>query len=236
MIQTVLHKANSRGFVNIGWLQSYHTFSFSDYQNTERMNFGALRVLNDDTVAPGMGFGMHPHSNMEIITIPLAGDLEHRDNIGNTAVIQSGDIQIMSAGTGIRHSEYNRNKDTQVKLLQIWIIPNKKNVTPRYDQITLKATDRKNKLQQILSPNSNDEGVWIYQNAWFHLANFDRDFSANYKLKDQNNGVYVFVTSGNIKINEQLLNARDGYAIWNTNNIQIIAESDAEFLLMEVPI
>ena len=172
MTNTTLHKANTRGNANHGWLQSFHTFSFGGYHNPQRMNFGVLRVLNDDTVAAGMGFGTHPHSNMEIISIPLEGDLEHKDSMGNTTVIHNGDIQIMSAGTGIEHSEYNKNKDAQVKFLQIWILPNKKNVTPRYQQTTLKKEDRKNKLQQVLSPNQNDEGIWIHQNAWFHIKDY----------------------------------------------------------------
>ena len=235
MTNSVLHKAASRGNANHGWLQSFHTFSFADYYNPQRMNFGVLRVLNDDTVAAGMGFGTHPHSNMEIVSIPLEGDLEHQDSMGNSTVIRNGDIQVMSAGTGIRHSEYNKNKDKQVKFLQIWIIPNQQNVTPRYDQMTLNLADRKNKLQQILSPNANDEGVWIHQNAWFHLGSFDKGFSAEYQFKDKNNGLYIFNLKGDIKINEQELNTRDGYGIWETSSVNITAITDAEFLLMEVP-
>lgn len=235
MAHTVLHKAGTRGNANHGWLQSYHTFSFANYYNPERMNFGVLRVLNDDTVSPGMGFGTHPHNNMEIISIPLEGDLEHKDSMGNTTVIRNGDIQVMSAGTGIQHSEYNRNKDTLVKFLQIWILPDKQGVTPRYGQITLNKEDRKNKLQQILSPNQNDEGVWIHQNAWFHLADFEKGFSADYTFKAKGNGLYIFNLKGDIKINDQILNTRDGFGIRDTDNVKIAAESDAEFLLMEVP-
>ena len=235
MPQTILHKAASRGNANHGWLQSFHTFSFADYYNPQRMNFGVLRVLNDDTVAAGMGFGTHPQSKMEIVSIPLEGDLEHKDSMGNSTVIRNGDIQVMSAGTGIRHSEYNKNKDKQVKFLQIWIIPNQQNVTPRYDQITLNLADRKNKFQQILSPNASDEGVWIHQNAWFHLASFDKGFSAEYQFKDKNNGLYIFNLKGDMKINEQELNTRDGYGIWETSSVNITALTDAEFLLMEVP-
>ena len=236
MENTVLHKANTRGLANHGWLNSHHTFSFANYYNPERMHFGVLRVLNDEAVQAGMGFGTHPHDNMEIISIPLEGDLEHKDSMGNTAVIRNGDIQVMSAGTGITHSEYNKNKDKLVKFLQIWVFPNKKNVQPRYDQITLTAADRHNKLQQILSPSADDEGVWIHQNAWFHLGRFDRDFKTNYALKDKNNGVYAFVIRGNIRINGQDLNERDGFGIWNTDSISLQAISqDAEVLLMEVP-
>lgn len=170
MEKSVFHPAGSRGDANHGWLHSKHTFSFANYYHPERMHFGMLRVLNDDTVAAGMGFGTHPHNNMEIISIPLSGDLEHKDSMGNVSVIRNGDIQVMSAGMGITHSEYNKNKDQEVKFLQIWVFPNKKDVTPRYDQITLNKEDRKNTFQQILSPNPNDSGVWIHQNAWFHLA------------------------------------------------------------------
>jgi len=235
MANTVLHKAATRGHANHGWLNSYHTFSFANYYNPERMNFGVLRVLNDDTVDGGKGFGTHPHDNMEIISIPLEGDLEHKDSMNNVAVIKNGDIQVMSAGTGIYHSEYNESSENAVKFLQIWVYPNKKNVTPRYDQITLNLADRHNKLQQILSPNPNDEGVWIYQNAWFHLGKFDKSISTDYSLKAEGNGVYVFVLNGDIKIDDQLLNTRDGYGIWDVEKFNITAESDAEFLLMEVP-
>ena len=235
MENSVLHKAETRGNANHGWLQSYHTFSFANYYNPERMHFGVLRVLNDDTVEAGMGFGTHPHDNMEIISIPLEGDLEHKDSMGNVAVIRNGDIQVMSAGTGIQHSEYNKNKDNRVKFLQIWVFPNKKNVPPRYDQITLKAADRQNKLQQILSPNPDDTGVWIHQNAWFHLGKFDKGISADYTIKGKGNGLYVFNLSGNIKVGDQMLNSRDGYGIWSIDKVKIKAETDAEFLLMEIP-
>jgi Pirin-related protein len=235
MATTVLHKAETRGFANHGWLQSYHTFSFADYYNPERINFGALRVLNDDQVSPGMGFGTHPHDNMEIISIPLEGDLEHKDSMGNVAIIKRGDIQVMSAGTGIRHSEYNKNKDTLVRFLQIWVIPNKKNVTPRYDQITLKEEDRKNKLQQILSPDPDDEGVWIYQDAWFHIGKLDKGISLDYDFRKKTNGVYVFILSGNATIDGITLSQRDGLGVYDTDKIKIFADNDTEILLMEVP-
>lgn len=236
MANTILHKADSRGHANHGWLDSHHTFSFANYYNPDRMHFGVLRVLNDDRVNPGMGFGTHPHDNMEIISIPLEGDLEHKDSMGNVAVIKHGDIQVMSAGTGIQHSEYNRNQDRLTKFLQIWVFPNKKNVTPRYDQITLNVNDRHNKLQQILSPNSDDEGVWIHQDAWFHLGKFDHNFSTDYKIRKKGNGVYAFVLNGDFTIEGQALNTRDGFGIWDTDSINIKANSQgAEILLMEVP-
>lgn len=235
MENSILHKSASRGDANHGWLHSRHTFSFANYYNPERMHFGVLRVLNDDVVAGGMGFGTHPHDNMEIISIPLEGDLEHKDSMGNTAVIKSGDIQVMSAGTGISHSEYNKNKDAAVKFLQIWLFPNKRNVTPRYDQITLKKEDRTNKLQQIISPNADDAGVWIHQNAWFHLGDFDKGHEQKYELKDKTNGLYIFVLSGEITVNDQALSARDGLGIWEISDVNFKASSNAEVLLMEVP-
>ena len=235
MAYTILHQADTRGDANHGWLHSRHTFSFADYHNPERMHFGVLRVLNDDTVEAGMGFGTHPHKNMEIISIPLEGDLEHKDSMGNVSVIRPGDIQVMSAGSGITHSEYNRNRDQQVKFLQIWIFPDKENVTPRYGQITLSPEDRHNKLQQVLSPNPDDAGVWIHQNAWFHLGKFDKDFSTGYAIKAKGNGVYAFILNGNVSINGLALNPRDGLGIYEVDSITIHADSDAEFLLMDIP-
>jgi redox-sensitive bicupin YhaK (pirin superfamily) len=235
MENTILHKSETRGDANHGWLHSKHTFSFANYHNPERMHFGVLRVLNDDTVAAGMGFGTHPHDNMEIISIPLEGDLEHKDSMGNVTVIKNGDIQVMSAGTGIQHSEYNKNKDLRVKFLQIWVFPNKKNVTPRYDQITLKSEDRHNKLQQIISPNENEDGVWIHQNAWFHIGKFDKGITTEYSIKGKGNGLYIFNLNGNLKVNDQILNTRDGFGIWDIEKVTLNAESDTEFLIMEVP-
>ena len=235
MLQYTLHKAETRGDANHGWLHSKHTFSFANYYDANRMHFGVLRVLNDDTVSAGMGFGTHSHNNMEIISIPLEGDLEHKDSMGNTTVIRKGDIQIMSAGTGIQHSEYNKNKDADVKFLQIWIIPNKKNVTPRYDQITLNPLDRKNQLQQIISPNPNDVGIWIHQNAWFYLADFDTDFSLSYSIKSKENGLYIFILNGQIQINDLTLHSRDGLGIWDTDQIDINVTANTSFLLMDLP-
>jgi redox-sensitive bicupin YhaK (pirin superfamily) len=194
-----------------------------------------LRVLNDDTVEAGMGFGTHPHDNMEIISIPLEGDLEHRDSMGNVSVIKHGDVQVMSAGSGITHSEFNRNKDRQVKFLQIWVFPDRRDVKPRYDQITLNIEDRHNRFQQILSPDPDDEGVWIYQNAWFHLGEFDKGFGADYNIKAKGNGVYAFILSGEVTINNQELKTRDGFGIWDVDKVTVKADTDAEFLLMEVP-
>jgi redox-sensitive bicupin YhaK (pirin superfamily) len=236
MSNTILYKASSRGNADHGWLKSRHTFSFSDYHNPERVHFGMLRVLNDDQVAPGMGFGTHPHDNMEIISIPLEGDLEHKDSMGNSTIIRNGDIQVMSAGTGISHSEYNKNKDKPVKFLQIWVFPKTRNVTPRYGQITLKEADRHNTLQQILSPDPNDAGVWIHQDAWFSLGKFDKGFAVDYATHRADNGIYAFVLKGDVSIDGNTLNERDGLGIWDTEKITIIADSqDAELLIMEVP-
>ncbi|MEH6537734.1 MAG: pirin family protein [Psychroserpens sp.] len=235
-MNTVLHKADTRGDANHGWLQSKHSFSFANYHNPERMNFGVLRVLNDDIVAPGMGFGTHAHQNMEIISIPMEGDLEHKDSMDNVAVIKSGDIQVLSSGTGITHSEYNIDKEKQVKFLQIWVFPNTQNVTPRYDQISLNVADRNNKFQQVVSPNPEDSGVWIHQNAWFNMTNLSEGKKLTYQLNNpEKNGVYVFVLNGNATINNQPLNKRDGFGVWDIEELDIKADSDTELLLMEIP-
>lgn len=234
-MKTVLHKANTRGHANHGWLDSHHSFSFANYYNPERMNFGVLRVLNDDVVAEGRGFGTHPHDNMEIISIPLEGDLEHKDSMGNTTVIKQGDVQVMSAGTGVFHSEYNKNADQAVKFLQIWMFPREKNVNPRYDQITLETGNLKNQLHQVLSPNQDDAGVWAHQDAWFQMGEFEQGHESTYALQSKRNGVYVFVLKGEVSIEGQTLNERDGFGIWDTEAIRITANSDAKLLLMDVP-
>lgn len=236
MAKFFYHPAQSRGHANHGWLNSYHTFSFAGYMNAERMNFGALRVLNDDTVAAGMGFGRHPHSNMEIISIPLEGELAHNDSMGTGSVIKKGDIQVMSAGTGIEHSEYNHSETNPVKFLQIWVIPNKQNVEPRYDQQAIDFEAAKNNFLQILSPNADDDGVWIYQDAWFHLADFDAGFERQYILKNPDHGLYIFVLKGDLEVEGQKLNTRDGLGIVGIHDVKIKADSKAEFLLMEVPV
>jgi redox-sensitive bicupin YhaK (pirin superfamily) len=235
-MQTVLHTADSRGDANHGWLHSKHSFSFASYYNPEKIHFGVLRVLNDDFVAAGMGFGLHPHDNMEIISIPLEGDLAHQDSMGNQTVIKHGDIQVMSAGTGVKHSEMNHNKDKPVKFLQIWVIPNKKDVTPRYDQITLEPANRINTLQQILSPNPDDAGVWIHQDAWFHIGKFDLDFKTNYNVKKAGNGMYAFVLYGSFELAGQTLNERDALGITDFDQFELKAlTKEAEILLMEIP-
>lgn len=236
MSEIVVHKANSRGHADHGWLNAYHTFSFAGYYDPERIHFGMLRVLNDDTIAGGMGFGMHPHDNMEIITIPLKGELEHKDSMGNHGVIKAGDIQVMSAGTGIRHSEFNHNKDQEVKLLQIWVFPNKKNVPPRYGQMTFDVAGRKNKLQQIVSPGPAEDGMWIHQDAWFHMVNLDAGQKVTYDLRKKGNGVYCFVIEGGALVAGRELNRRDGAGIRNADSFDISAKTNTEVLLMEIPL
>jgi redox-sensitive bicupin YhaK (pirin superfamily) len=231
----ILHKASSRGHANHGWLNAYHSFSFASWYNPERIQFGMLRVLNDDTVAAGMGFGTHPHDNMEIITIPLEGDLAHKDSMGNAATIKTGDVQVMSAGTGIQHSEFNPNADQHTKLFQIWLFPKYRNVEPRYQQITLDSTKQKNEFAQILSPNEEDEGVWIHQDAWFYLSDFDKDFAKKLALKKEGNGFYIMNIEGEIEVNGEKLEKRDAIGIWETNEIEIKANSDSRFLIMEIP-
>jgi redox-sensitive bicupin YhaK (pirin superfamily) len=234
-MKTVLHKANSRGHADHGWLNAWHSFSFAGFHDPSRVHFGALRVLNDDTVAGGMGFGMHPHDNMEIITIPLAGKLEHKDSMGNSGVINKGEIQVMSAGTGIHHSEKNSDSKEQVKLLQIWLFPDQKNVEPRYDQKAFDLSASKNKLVNVVSPMGEKEGLNIHQHAWFHLGKLDKDLSTTYELKDKTNGVYAFVIDGDVTINGEKLNRRDGLGISEIDKLEIKTETDAELLLMEVP-
>jgi hypothetical protein len=235
IMKKVFHKADTRGHANHGWLESYHTFSFAHYYNPERVQFGALRVLNDDVVDGGKGFGTHPHDNMEIISIPLSGDLEHKDNMGNATVIRQNDVQIMSAGTGVQHSEYNKNPDKKVSFLQIWVFPKTRNSKPRYDQATFSVEGRQNKWQQIVSPDEKDDGVWINQDAWFHLGNFKKGFATEYAIRKSGNGVYVFVLNGDVTVNGEKLNRRDGLGIWDANTLSIQADSETELLLMEVP-
>ena len=234
-MKTIVHKANERGHANHGWLNAYHSFSFANWYNPEKVQFGMLRVLNDDTIAAGMGFGTHPHDNMEIITIPLEGDLAHKDSMGNGTTIKSGDIQVMSAGTGIQHSEFNPNHNHHTKLFQIWLFPKYRNVEPRYQQITLDQSLQKNDFAQILSPNPDDAGVWINQDAWFYLSDFDKDFSKKLSLKKEGNGFYIMNIEGEIEVNGEKLERRDAIGIWATNEIEIKANSNAKFLVMEIP-
>ena len=235
-MKTIYHAADSRGDANHGWLKSKHTFSFANYHNPERMGFGALRVINDDFVIAGQGFGKHSHRDMEIISIPLSGKLGHGDNIGNNGIIETGEIQVMSAGTGITHSEMNADNHEAVSFLQIWVIPNKMNAEPRYQQIRMDELMKPNAFNQILSPNSDDAGVWIHQDAWFSMGDFDKGVTETYQLKNPNNGVYIFVISGKVVINGNTLDTRDGLGVWDTKNFTMDVLDGAKVLLMEVPI
>lgn len=235
-MRTIYHAADSRGDANHGWLKSKHTFSFANYHNPERMGFGALRVINDDFVIAGQGFGKHSHRDMEIISIPLSGKLGHGDNIGNNGIIETGEIQVMSAGTGITHSEMNADDHEAVSFLQIWVIPNKMNAEPRYQQIRMDELMKPNAFNQILSPNSDDAGVWIHQDAWFSMGDFDKGVTETYQLKNSNNGVYIFVISGKVVINGNTLDTRDGLGVWGTKNFTMDVLDGAKVLLMEVPI
>lgn len=234
-MKPVLHRAESRFHAHNDWLDSYHTFSFANYFDPNRIHFGVLRVLNDDTFDGGQGFGLHPHANMEIITIPLEGSLEHQDNTGNIKIIKAGDVQVMSAGSGIEHAEINHNKDKAVRLLQIWVFPNKKDVKPRYQQVTFNPQARHNKFQQIVSPSPEDSNVWIHQDAWFHLGNLDSGFETTYNIKRKGNGLYAFVIEGDVTVNDQKLNKRDGLGLSENDEIRIKADTDAEVLLMDIP-
>jgi len=234
-MKTIIHKAHTRGHANHGWLDSHHTFSFAGYHDPSRVNFGALRVLNDDIVKGGNGFGRHPHDNMEIISIPLKGALEHGDNTGGHGIIKSGEVQIMSAGSGIAHSEKNASATEAVNFLQIWVFPKERNIQPRYDQKLFLAEERINKFQTIVSPEKNDQSLWINQDAWFSLGKLTTGFATEYKLNNKNSGVYAFVIEGDVTINDQKLNKRDGLGVWDTDKLSIVADSEAEVLLMEVP-
>lgn len=234
-MKTVFHPSESRGYANHGWLEARHSFSFASWYQPDRLHFGALRVLNDDIIQGGMGFGTHPHDNMEIVTIPLKGDLEHKDSMGNSAVIREGDIQVMSAGTGVQHSEYNNSPDKEINLFQLWLFPNKQNVKPRYDQLPIRSLHQKNEFFQILSPSANDQGVWIHQDAWMHILDADQGQSFDYVLQSPENGVYLIVIEGEVEVDNQTLFRRDAIGIWETDKLTIKTKTDAELLLVQVP-
>jgi redox-sensitive bicupin YhaK (pirin superfamily) len=233
-MKTILHTADRRGHLSFGWLDSHHSFSFGHYHDPEKVHFGMLRVLNDDVITGGSGFSTHPHDNMEIVSIPLYGGIEHKDSTGTNAVIKQNDVQIMSAGTGIRHSEYNHYKDQETNFLQVWVFPEKRNITPRYDQKTFKPEERINRFQTVVAPD-DDKAVWINQDAWFSLANLISAFSTSYKIKKEDNGVYIFVIEGAITVNRQSLFKRDAFGIWDVETLDITADTDAEILLIDVP-
>ncbi len=233
-MNTIIHRAATRGHANHGWLDSHHTFSFASYMNPERMHFGALRVLNDDIIQGGTGFGTHPHSNMEIVSIPLDGALEHKDSTGRERVIDTGDVQIMSAGRGIYHSEYNHNKDRASNFLQIWVFPKFGDIEPRYDQKRFEKKDRQNKWQTVVAPDK-DSALWINQDAWFNLAELDKGKSLSYTKNLDSSVVYLFVIEGAVTLNGETLNKRDGMGILSGDIKDLKASENASLLLMEVP-
>ena len=235
-MKKIFHASSTRGEANHGWLHAKHSFSFANYFDPKRIQFGALRVLNDDIIAPGMGFGSHPHDNMEIVTIPLEGALEHKDSMDNIGVIEADEIQVMSAGTGIFHSEYNKNKDKQVKVLQLWVLPKEKNVTPRYDQKNIKELKKPNTLYPIVTPDPNGPAMWIHQDAWFHMGDFNQSTEIEYKINKAGNGVYVFLIEGSAEIVGEAIKKRDALGIWETDNFILKMASNSRILLIEVPL
>ena len=234
-MKKTFHPSAARGEADHGWLHAKHSFSFAQFFNPERIQFGALRVLNDDVIAPGMGFGTHPHNNMEIITIPLKGALEHKDSMDNIGVVAVDEIQVMSAGTGVSHSEYNKNKDQPLNLLQLWVLPNQQNVVPRYDQKNIKSLKKTNALYPVISPNHDNAGMWIHQDAWFHLGDFNQKTTVPYSLHKQGNGVYAFMIEGRASIEGESLEKRDALGVWETESFSITAEKNSRILLVEVP-
>jgi len=234
-LEKIIHKSDSRGFVDHGWLKARHSFSFADYYNPEKMNFGLLRVLNDDIVEPGMGFGTHPHKNMEIVTIPLKGKLEHRDSTGHTQIIKFNDIQNISAGSGVYHSEFNASDTEIVNLLQIWVLPKVQNIKPRYDQLTLNPEDRLNKIQTFVSPVKSQGKLWINQDAYFSLCDLEKNQNIDYKFQKKGNGVYVFLIEGEIQLANEILTGRDAIGIWDIKEISVVANINSQLLFIEIP-
>lgn len=232
-METIIYPAKERGFANHGWLQANHSFSFASWYHPDKIHFGALRVLNDDRIAPSMGFGRHPHDNMEIITIPLSGSLKHQDSMGHSSVIQTGEVQVMSAGTGIQHAEFNASTQEDLTLFQIWIFPNKQGVTPRYDQISYTLTE--NEWVEVVGPEHKHQKTWIHQNAWISLGKFSKD-TFQYTLQDPNNGCYLMVIDGEIEINGQALGKRDAIGIVQTDKINIVNKQLTQLLVLEVPL
>ncbi|MBA4407883.1 MAG: pirin family protein [Bacteroidota bacterium] len=236
-MKLTLHRSGCRGHADHGWLKTWHSFSFAGYYNPDRMHFGVLRVLNDDIIEAGMGFGTHPHDNMEIITIVLAGELEHRDSMGNGSVIRPGEVQVMSAGTGIQHSEFNHSQENEASLLQIWVFPDKKNVKPRYDQASFSEEEMNGKWRTVVSPDGTDHSMWIHQQAWFSLGIFNEGSSISYQLKKADSGVYLFLISGELEIGPETLIQRDGLCIEQIDaEIQLKINKNSKLLLMEVPV
>lgn len=234
-MNTILHKSGDRGYANHGWLEARHSFSFSSWQNPEKVHFGALRVLNDDRISGGMGFGKHPHDNMEIVTIPLEGGLKHADSTGGQGVIRKGEVQVMSAGSGIQHSEVNASHTDDAKLLQIWVFPKLRNITPRYDQRDFSATFQPDVFRTLVSPDAADDAMFINQDAWFSLGRFESDQDTHYTLRRAGNGVYAFLIEGEAEVAGQTLSRRDAVGVWNTETVNIRIKAGSELLLIDVP-
>ena len=236
-MKKILHPASTRGTANFGWLQAKYSFSFANYFDPNRIQFGKLRVLNDDMVAPSMGFGKHPHQNMEIVTIPQEGALKHRDSMGNEGVIESGDIQIMSAGSGVEHSEINANTDKPVKLFQIWVFPEEDNVKPRYDQKKIASLIKPNEISAVVKPknHASEDELWVHQQAWFNLGEFNSDKQTTYRLHHPSHGAYIFVIQGKVAVDGEVLTDRDAIGVWETDAVDLEIEANTRLLVIEVP-
>lgn len=234
-MKKILYPTDERGTANFGWLKAKYSFSFARYYDPKKIHFGLLRVLNDDIIEPGKGFGEHPHDNMEIVSIPLQGQLAHKDSQGHEEVIRPNEVQIMSAGTGIVHSEYNYSQEEIVNLLQVWIFPKEKNIAPRYDQKTNEPKERKNKWQQLVSPEKNNGSLWINQDAYFSRSTSSENSQITYKIKSKNNGIYLFLVEGEIEVDGKILNKRDAIGIYETDQIQIISKKESDILIIEIP-
>jgi redox-sensitive bicupin YhaK (pirin superfamily) len=234
-MKTIFYPENERGKNNLGWLKANFSFSFASYYDPNKVNFGVLRVLNDDIIAGGTGFGTHPHDNMEIITIPLEGGLEHKDSIGNTGVIRAGEVQVMSAGTGVYHSEYNASRTEDAKTLQIWLFPKERDIQPRYDQKDFKGLLKTNQLTTLISPVKSSDTLWLNQDATFSMGDFEAGTSLSYDIKIPGNGAYVFVIEGSVKINSTVLNKRDALGVYDTSSFTIEPEDFSRFLIIDIP-
>ncbi len=234
-MDAVIHRAGERGRADHGWLQARYSFSFADWHAPARMHFGRLRVLNDDVIAPAGGFDTHAHDNMEIVTVPLAGALRHRDSMGHEQLLHAGEVQVMSAGSGLRHSEFNASHSEPVNLLQIWVLPKLRDVTPRYDQKAFDAEGRHNRLQTLVAPEDDGHALRINQDAWFSRGDFDAGRSVDYRLHGEGNGVYVFVIDGEVSIAGETLSRRDAMGVWHTAGLRLDFPADSQVLLIEVP-
>lgn len=234
-MKKIYYPANERGYNDIGWLKANFSFSFGPYYNPEKIHFGALRVLNDDIIKGGAGFGTHPHDNMEIVTIPISGALEHKDSMGSVGVIHSGEVQIMSAGTGVTHSEYNHSKTEDANTLQIWLFPKERNIKPRYGQKNFNGVLKLNQLTTLISPDKNADTLWINQDAVFSMGDFDAGQEINYDIKIPGNGLYIFVIDGVAKIGGQVLNKRDALGVYDFSSLTIQSEAQSRLLLIEIP-